>query len=424
MTVRRTLRACLNLGLLGVLSAIHAVAQDGNPEQATPPTVVVNVNRVVVPVVVRDKQGRAVADLKQQDFQVFDNDKPHPISGFSVEKRGAAVATGAGSSQLSASPGLAPQSSTKPARFVVFLFDDMHLSVEDLAAAKKAAEKLFAGTLVDSDIAAVVAISGKPNSGLTTDRAKLHDAIMGLQPRSLYRTGNADCPNIDYYQADLIENKHDSGALQDAIMQILACAPTLPAIAETQAHNAARRVLAAGDQDIRVTFASIAEFIRRMASLPGQRILILVSPGFLSVTPESLAAESRVIDLAAQSSVTISALDARGVYTTGVTASDDTQGRSPGQIEELRSGALALASGPLVELTDGTGGTLVQHTNDLDAGVKQLAEPAEITYVLELPLDNVKLDGSYHRLKVKVDLDGAQVQARRGYFMPKPVNKK
>jgi len=49
-----------------------------------------------------------------------------------------------------------------------------------------------------------------------------------------------------------------------------------------------------------------------------------------------------------------------------------------------------------------------------------VAEAAEVVYVLELSLDGVKPDGTYHRLKVKVDRDGLQLQARRGYFMPRP----
>ena len=91
---------------------------------------------------------------------------------------------------------------------------------------------------------------------------------------------------------------------------------------------------------------------------------------------------------------------------------------------ELRRSAMALATGPLVELTDGSGGVLVQNTNDLDAGLKRLAEPAEYTYILELSLDNMKPDGSYHRLKVKLATEGDQLQTRRGYFMPKPEKAK
>ena len=76
------------------------------------------------------------------------------------------------------------------------MFDDMHQTIEDLAATKNAGTRLLASSLLDSTWL-VVAMSGKPNSGLTTDRAKHHDAIMALQPRTLYRTGNADCPKIE-----------------------------------------------------------------------------------------------------------------------------------------------------------------------------------------------------------------------------------
>ena len=42
----------------------------------------------------------------------------------------------------------------------------------------------------------------------------------------------------------------------------------------------------------------------------------------------------------------------------------------------------------------------------------------EYVYMLELSLDHVKADGSYHRLKVKVAGEDFEVRARRGYFAP------
>src|SRR5512142_711643 len=43
------------------------------------------VNLVMVPVVVRDKQGRPIGTLKQDDFQLFDRGKPQLITRFSLE---------------------------------------------------------------------------------------------------------------------------------------------------------------------------------------------------------------------------------------------------------------------------------------------------------------------------------------------------
>lgn len=311
-----------------------------------------------------------------------------------------------------------------PPRFIVFLFDDLHLSFEDLARAKKAAAKLLEGALVDSNMAAVVSLSGKQNSGLTRDRAKLHDTIMSLQPLPLYLSTSADCPHLGYYQADLMENKNNDAAIQDVVQQILACAPTKPEIAESEAHSAARQVLQAGEQDVRVTFASIAEFVRRMAALPGQSILILVSPGFLTINPEALSAESHLIDLAARYNVVISALDARGVYVTDVTASDDTRGRSPGEINELRQRSMTQTESVMTELTDGTGGTYFRHNNDLGVGFSALTDTPRCVYLIELSPDNMKANGSYHRLKVKVNREGLQIQMRHGYFAPKPSKNK
>jgi hypothetical protein len=45
-------------------------------------------------------------------------------------------------------------------------------------------------------------------------------------------------------------------------------------------------------------------------------------------------------------------------------------------------------------------------------------------YILELSLDNVKPDGHYHFLKVKLDREGMQLQAHRGHFMAKPQKDK
>jgi VWFA-related protein len=417
------LAACL----LPFIWGRHCAAQETKQPPAPPATFEVNVNKVLVQVVVRDKQGRVVGDLKREDFQVFDNDKSQPVSGFLTERRALRASSADGSSKLLATSGAAPPSHIGPQRFVVFLFDDTHLSFEDLAHAKKAGTKVLTEALADADMAAVVSVSGETNSGLTRDGVKLKDAIMSLQPRGVYRTDGSECPNIDYYQADQIQNKHDAVALEVAIQQVISCAPKTPLdLAQRMAEMAAMRALNLGQQDIHETFSMTSEIVRRMAGLPGQSTLILVSPGFLTITQEALTQESHLIDLAAQSNVIISALDARGLYTTELAASEKSPGSGNVLLmkSEYRRRSGTGAENVMSELADGTGGTYFHNSNDLDTGFKELTTAPECVYLLEFTPDHVKQTGSYHRLKVKVDRDGLQLQTRHGYFAPKPEKKK
>jgi VWFA-related protein len=425
--IRLELRPALVLCFCVFLSWAPATAQQTKESQQPAFKIEVKVNKVLVPVVVRDAQGRAVGGLKKEDFQIFDKDKPQIISGFAVETRGATETVAQAISPSTANPAITPPSSTFPARFIVLFFDDMHFSIEDLAHAQKAA-KMFEDALGESDMAAVVSSSGKVNSGLTRDRATLREAIAKLQPQNLYQAGAAECPDINYYTADLIVNRHDSMALEGAIQQTLSCIPNLDRrdVAERIVESTSARVVETGDQEIRVTFSSMKEFVRRMAALPGQRMLILVSPGFLTVTAEARRAESQIMDLAAESNVTISALDARGLYTTELDAS--VHGTGSEMTTRLKSeyhrNAAGLNEDVMAEIANGTGGTYFHNSNDLGAGFKDLTAVPEYVYVLELSLDNVKPDGSYHPLRVKVIREGLHLQARRGYFAPKPEKKK
>ena len=421
------LSIALGISCLFLSSPAESIALQAQDEV---PTIQLDVNKILIPVVVRNKSGRIVDDLKQEDFQVFDEDKPHAISSMTVEKHASAPASEPstqGSNQPSAPDTPATRPAPSPQRFIVLLFDDLHLSNENLAQAKAAAVKVLSDVLVDRDIGAVISLSQKTNSGLTRDRKRLQDAIMSLQSHSIYKSDAMQCPNIGYYQADLIVNKHDNEAFQEAVSEVFSCEPGLDPtrdrmVAENEATSASRRVLALGHQDAQATYDSIAAFVRPMANLPGERIMILVSPGFLRIEQDSLASESRLMNLAAKSDVTISALDARGLYITAITASEKSPALTGGSLQknaDYLSSTQRQAEDPLAELANATGGTFFHNNNDLGEGLKNLAKVPEIVYVLELSADGVKQDGSYHSLKIKVTRDGMKIQARRGYSMPK-----
>jgi VWFA-related protein len=135
-----------------------------------------------------------------------------------------------------------------------------------------------------------------------------------------------------------------------------------------------------------------------------------------------MAAKSRILDIAARRNVTISAIDARGLYTTVMDASErggsSVRDLITGEHAQNRANELSLNEDVMAELADGTGGTFFHNNNDLENGLKTLAASPEVVYLLALSLKDVKHDGSYHSLKIKVDKKGLKTQSRRGYFAP------
>ena len=416
-----------------LLCAYLPAQQNNEPLPSSGSTKIeVTVNAVLVPVVVRDSQGRTVGNLKKEDFQILDKNKPQAITGFAIQKRVSAPNDATKAEATPASPSGNQPSAPVPAsptpapeRFIVFLFDDLHLNAGDLLLIQKAATKMVAGSLATTDMAAVVSVSGS-SSGLTRDRAKLQDFIMNLKLQTLSRQIARVCPNIGYYEADRIRNKHDFMALETAVDNTMSCCDCARSVAENLVENASSESLQAGDQDVRITLGMIANIVRKMGAMPGQRMLVLISPGFLTMTPDAVAEKSRILDMAAQSSVTINAVDTRGLYTFAGDTGDSNRGsaRAEEMATQNRSYSMALSEDVMAEMAAGTGGKYFHNSNDLEGGLQALIVVPEYVYLLELSLQNVKQDGSYHKLKVKVNQESLKLEARRGYFAPRPVNSK
>src|SRR6267378_3132346 len=262
----------------------------------TPTTFKVRVNLVLVRVVVRDSRGKIVPNLKKEDFQLYDNRKVQTISSFSVEtpetRTASAVAsTAAESSSADVAGGKAI---VLPQRFVSMVFDDVHLSMEDAVFVRDSATRFFEG-LAASDRVSLSTTSGQLTQEFTDDHDKLTKALLGITPRPLTGAGFHDCPDVSYYQADLIVNRSDQQALGVATEEAIQCAfngdTRMVAAARSLAQAATYRALSQGDNETLYAYRHLEEVTRRLASMPGQRVLVLVSPGFISSTLTSEASE-------------------------------------------------------------------------------------------------------------------------------------
>src|ERR1019366_842462 len=183
------------------------------------------VNLVVVPVVVRDRQGKAVGSFKQEDFQLFDKGKPQFIARFSVEK-----AAGRPNKAAVAAPPPSPDQPPEdnpavdlPDRFIAYLFDDVHMQFGDLVPSRDAAGRHIDKALRSTDRAAIYTTSGRTIQDFTDDKNLLHEALAKLRLSPLTGQGTRKCPNMTYYMADQIVNKNDPIVLNAAAQDALVC---------------------------------------------------------------------------------------------------------------------------------------------------------------------------------------------------------
>jgi VWFA-related protein len=388
------------------------------------PTFKVKVNLVEVRVVVRDAKGKAIGTLKQEDFKLLDNGKPQVISKFSVE-RGDAKPPAPPEEPRTPEDAAAPATVQPviPARYIAYLFDDMHMQIGDLAQARNAATRQIQA-LQPTDRAAIFTTSGQVRLDFTDDRAALIATLKRIVPHSLINTGLSPCPNISYYMADAIVNRFNQQVLQVLTTDAINCGAVIvssisQSTAQAQVQAFARRVLEVGDQEISLSLNTLQDVVRRIATMPGQRVIILVSPGFMNLN--ALPQQSEIADRALHSGVVINSLDPAGLYTTMPDASEQ---RSPSfavaplllqyNIVEQQSNRAILA-----DLADATGGSFFHNNNDLNEGFGRLAGAPEFSYLLGFSPESLKTDGKYHKLKVilKPPAEGS-IQARKGYYAP------
>ena len=388
------------------------------------------VNLVQVHVVVRDANHNPIGNLKQEDFQLYDQGKLQPISLFSVETREtrrekAEAAALTHSSEMDLSNG---SKTVLPDRFIALFFDDSHLSLEDARYARTGVAK-FLDSLAPTDRVGLFTASQQLNVTFTNDKAALQRALEGLVPRPKFVPQFRECPDISHYEADQIINVMNQQVFDVAVEETIQCRydgdRNKIADARSVVRMTAPKRLIQGDTENEYVYRSIEDTLRRLAGMPGERVMLIVSPGFLltSLTNQMFDVEER----ANQSNIVLNTLDVRGVYapdTQGdiTRASSDTF-RTVGFKTTFRVESQTQQAYVLADLAYGTGGAFFHNSNDLAGGLSTLGAAPEASYVLGFSPQTEKMDGAFHTITVKITGKRKyNIQARRGYYAPKKID--
>ena len=409
-------------------------------------------NLVEVGVVVRDRDGRAVAGLTRDDFKIYDEGKERSITAFAADADVPAPVPGERTANpparaASDNPVMA-RAQTAP-RYIALLFDDVNIKPNDLNQTRLAAGQFLKEGMRPGDHVGVLTTSGAVNTAFTTDRDAVMAGLAKLQSHQrVPEDGIVPCPRITAYQAYLIVNL-DLLALQAAADEAVQCvgsihdsaappamaSPGPPSISVTTAGGGVGEVKEVLNQvrvqaeqtweQVRISSQVGLDMIERvvegMGKAPGTRVVLLASSGFLAGTLEEQ--QNRIVNKALASGVVINSLDTKGLWagTPARTTEEMNRLRTLPESTRLFDTTAFQAQGqwmaaPLATFSEGTGGLFFQNNNDLAAGIRELAGAPHASYRLGFLADEENKP-KYHKLKVAlVSRHLYSVQARAGYF--------
>ncbi|MFZ0750058.1 MAG: VWA domain-containing protein [Pyrinomonadaceae bacterium] len=385
-------------------SAISATAQQ--PQNQNPDVVRVNTSLVQTDVMVFDKQGRFVDELKREHFVLKVDGKPREISFFELIKAGSPNEE----AQLAAARGMASTAGA-PApldrgRLVFFFLDDLHLSEGSMHQARKLLAQFIDREMGQNDQVAVIAASGQIGflQQLTDNKPALLKAVDRLRPRP-FKSRDYQSPPMSEFQALRIDLR-DRDVFDVFVDQVLRENPMLGrARAEEEVRARASAILRMAAMGTTTTLTSLQWVMENFRSAPGRKVLFLLSDGFFldSRNSDSYARLRKVTASAASSAFVIYSIDARGLALGQPDASTPVIFDTSGRMTRGTMGELGASQDGLNALANDTGGRAFFNSNALSASVTKGLNEASVYYLLAWrPDPNEELNPKQRRMELSV----------------------
>ncbi len=396
---------------LVALTAVLALAQSGAP------TVIrSNTRLVLVNVVAHDKNG-AVADLKQDDFVVFDGKKQRKIASFGVETATSTIPGAMPKLQPNVFVNSLQRHSETPTSVTVILFDGLNTPITDQPYARNQVAK-FLGTLQPDDRVALYSM-GRSSIQILHDFTSDPQDLARIIKRYRGAADSATAPGPMFHRPESGTVQREAPSAADEKLDRM-----LDNLNQTVAHtDMATRV--------RLTTQALEAIANHLAPLPGRKNLVWISASFpfsiglydrnglanpVKNPQESFRdAITRAARALNQANMAVYPVDARGLMVIQA-----YQASNPDAPANQVTSSLAAISSPQVTMEDlagRTGGRAFYNTNDIAGSVRKAIDDTKVSYVLGFYPDEADFDGRYHELRVQVSgRKGLELRSRQGYY--------
>jgi VWFA-related protein len=381
-------------------------AQTQDPQQRQP-TFRTGINFVRVDVIVSDRDGTPILDLKPEEFSVSEDGQAQKIEQFQVIKIDPLDQVEGPSNAEPRSVIDEEREATRPeVRLFVILLDDYHVRRGNDMSVRKPLIDFIENQLAPADMVAIMyPLTPVNDISFTRNKSRLISAIQNFEGRKFnYTPRNMFEEQYTFYPAAVVENIRNQvtmsalkaaafrlGALREGRKSIIFVSEGMTELLPPQLNDPVAEMPGLRNPNRGNPNARVDERTQWQAKLDMSHELQEV---FRTVNTQNTS---------------IYAVDPRGLaafeygINEGVGLQQDTA--------DLRS---ALDS--LQILAHNTDGRAIINRNDLAVGMKQIIRDSSGYYLLGYTSTKAPNDGKFHEIKVSVARKGVQVRSRKGYW--------
>lgn len=416
--------------LLVLLLPLIGHAQEGD-------VVKVKSNLVNIDVIVKDKKGKYVSDLKPEDFVITENGQPQKIEFFDapLSKVETHKPNETGAPTITTTTGTPP---TAPRHYVSLVLDSQSTNLTNLKPLREGAIRYVREQVTDADAVAILSVTNglQMLQPFTHDKAKLIATLENLgtgvnSKTEELRDVNENIANL----RDVINNSQSTGDITTAAGGSAAASVL---IAQTVLQQFIRMRTALSEQQARPVLAALAAIAEGLRRIPGKKTLVLFSQGF--VTPAVLDWQVQsTIDIANRANVAVYIIDSAGLRgpaqgtnavapatpLSGVSAITSQEQRIRGVggetvFDTVRQEGQNREYDILYRISDDTGGKFLKGNNDIGQGLERINQEIQARYTLAYRSSNQDFDGTFRKVKIEVQRPDTQVISRSGYYAIPP----